>query len=133
MEITYKVNYPVNVTEAIDMYKRSTLGDRRPIDKPDIFAKMLTNSDLIITAWDGDKLIGISRTLTDYGYVAYIADLAVDEAYQRKGIGKKLIELTEENIDPTAYITLLAAPKANDYYPKIGFEHNPRAWMKRKK
>ena len=132
MEIIYKINYPLNVEQTIDLYKRSTLGERRPVDKPDIFAKMLMNSDLIITAWDGEKLVGISRTLTDYGYVAYLADLAVDESYQKMGIGKKLVQLTENNIGPTAYITLLAAPKAHEYYAKIGFEPHPRAWIKRK-
>lgn len=132
MEITYKVNYPINVDQAIDLYKRSTLGERRPIDKPDVFAKMLMNADIIVTAWDGDSLVGIARTLTDYGYAAYLADLAVDLDYQKKGIGKKLVEITEKNIDDTAYLTLLAAPAANEYYSRIGFTHNPRAWIKKR-
>lgn len=131
MDLTYKINFPINVEQAIDLYNRSTLGERRPVDKPEVFAKMLMNADLIITAWDDDKLVGIARTLTDYGYVAYLADLAVDVEYQKKGIGKKLVELTEDNIDSTAFITLLAAPAANEYYEKIGFTHNPRAWMKK--
>ena len=95
--------------QAIDLYNRSTLGQRRPVDRPDIFAKMLAHSDVTITAWDGDQLVGIARTLTDFGYVAYLADLAVDAAYQRQGIGKKLIELTRAALDETAFITLLAA------------------------
>lgn len=132
MKIDYKVNYPVTVEQAIDLYNRSTLGERRPVDRPDIFAKMLMNADLIITEWDNDKLVGIARTLTDYGYIAYLADLAVDVTYQKKGIGKKLVEITEANIDETASITLLAAPAANEYYSKIGFTHNPRAWMKKR-
>jgi ribosomal protein S18 acetylase RimI-like enzyme len=132
MQIIYKINYPVNVDQAIDLYNRSTLGERRPVDKPDVFAKMLMNADLIVTAWDNEKLVGIARTLTDYGYVAYLADLAVDVEYQKKGIGKKLVEITEENIDETAFITLLAAPAANEYYQKIGFTHNPGAWVKKR-
>lgn len=132
MKIDYKVNYPVSVEQAIDLYNRSTLGERRPVDRPDIFAKMLMNADLIITAWDNEILVGIARTLTDYGYIAYLADLAVDVTYQKKGIGKKLVEITEANIDETASITLLAAPAANEYYSKIGFTHNPRAWMKKR-
>lgn len=132
MEVTYKVNYPLNVEQAIDLYNRSTLGERRPVDRPDVFAKMLMNADIIVTAWDKDRLVGIARTLTDFGYAAYLADLAVDQDYQKKGIGKKLIEITEENIDDTAYLTLLAAPAANEYYPKIGFTHNSRAWIKRR-
>lgn len=127
--IQYETNRSITVEQAIDLYNRSTLGQRRPVDRPDIFAKMLAHSDVTITAWDGDQLVGIARTLTDFGYVAYLADLAVDAAYQRQGIGKKLIELTRAALDETAFITLLAAPKANEYYGKIGFEHNPRAWV----
>ncbi|HZW39170.1 MAG TPA: GNAT family N-acetyltransferase [Ignavibacteriaceae bacterium] len=132
MEITYKINQKITVEDAIDLYKRTTLGERRPVNHPEIFQQMLDNANLTITAWDNDKLVGISRTLTDFGYVAYLADLAVDEAYQKKGIGKKMVELTEDNIGKTAFITLLAAPNAQDYYPKIGFETHPRAWIKRK-
>ncbi len=127
--ITYEVDKPITVEQAIDLYNRSTLGERRPVDRPDVFKKMLEHANLTLTAWDGDRLVGISRTLTDFGFVAYLADLAVDLGYQKKGIGKKLIELTKEKLDDTCMIVLLAAPDANEYYPKVGFEHNPRAWV----
>ncbi|MHB8897729.1 MAG: GNAT family N-acetyltransferase [Thermoguttaceae bacterium] len=125
----YEVNRPITVEQAIDLYNRSTLGERRPVDRPDIFAKMLAHADVTVTAWEGDRLVGIARTLTDFAYVAYLADLAVDLACQRRGIGRRLIELTREQLDETAFITLLAAPKANEYYEKLGFEHNGRAWV----
>ncbi len=127
--VRYEINQPITVEEAIDLYNRSTLGERRPVDRPDIFAKMLAHADVTITAWDGDRLIGIARTLTDFGYVAYLADLAVDAAWQCQGIGKRLIEMTRQALDETAFITLLAAPKANEYYERLGFEHNERAWV----
>jgi predicted N-acetyltransferase YhbS len=93
---------------------------------------MLKHANLTITAWDGDQLIGISRSLTDFSYVAYLADLAVDQKYQRQGIGKKLVDETKIRLGPDCMIVLLAAPKANDYYQHIGFEHNPRAWTLKK-
>jgi predicted N-acetyltransferase YhbS len=93
---------------------------------------MLANANLTISAWDGENLIGISRSLTDFAYVAYLADLAVDEHYQRQGIGKRLIEETQERLEPGCMIVLLAAPKANTYYEHLGFEHNPRAWIMKK-
>jgi ribosomal protein S18 acetylase RimI-like enzyme len=127
--IEYRSDASITAEQAIDLYRRSTLGERRPVDRPDIFAGMLRNADIIMTAWHGKKLIGIARTLTDYTYVAYLADLAVDAAYQRQGIGKRLIEETKHQLGPECMVVLLAAPKANDYYVKLGFEHNPRAWM----
>jgi len=130
--IIYRNNAKITAAQAIDLYVRSTLGERRPIDKVTTFADMLANANLIITAWDQEKLVGIARTLTDFSYVAYLADLAVDEQYQKRGIGKQLIEETKSHLASECMIVLLAAPKANDYYQKIGFEHNPRAWTLKK-
>lgn len=130
--IQYRDNATITPEEAIDLYIRSTLGDRRPIHNVQTFADMLKNANLTITAWDKDKLVGISRSLTDFSYVAYLADLAVDQAYQQSGIGKKLIEETKSRLGPECMIVLLAAPKANEYYKHIGFEHNPRAWTLKK-
>lgn len=132
MQIQYRSDAAITVDEAIQLYKRSTLGERRPVDRPDIFEGMLKNASLTITAWHDDRLVGISRTLTDFAYVAYLADLAVDAEYQKRGIGKRLIEETERRLGPECKIVLLAAPKANEYYPKLGFEHNPRAWILRR-
>lgn len=129
MSIHYRDDAVLTPEEAIALYQKSTLGERRPVDRPDIFAGMLKNANLIITAWDDQRLIGIARSLTDFTYVTYLADLAVDVEYQHQGIGKQLIAETQARIEPECMIVLLAAPKANDYYPKLGFTHNPRAWM----
>ena len=87
--IKYRDNTAITAEQAIDLYTRSTLGERRPIHNVKTFDAMLKNANLIITAWDDEKLIGISRSLTDFAYVAYLADLAVDQQYQRSGIGKR--------------------------------------------
>lgn len=131
MGIAYRDNAILTVEQAIDLYQRSTLGQRRPVDRPDIFEGMLKHANLTITAWAGDRLVGIARSLTDFTYVAYLADLAVDVEYQRQGIGKRLIAETRQRLQPECTIVLLAAPQANDYYPKLGFEPNPRAWVLR--
>lgn len=126
--ITYRQGGQLDLDQVIELYRSSTLGERRPIDKRDVMQGMIENADLIITARDGERLVGISRTLTDFWNVAYLADLAVDRDYQRRGIGTELIEQTRKALKPTCSIVLLSAPKANEYYPKVGFEHNPRAW-----
>ena len=126
--IQYREDAQITAEDAIDLYIRSTLGERRPIDSRETFEAMLKNANLTVTAWDQDKLIGISRSLTDFAYVAYLADLAVDQQYQRMGIGKELIAQTQKRLGPNCMIVLLAAPKANEYYCHIGFTHHPRAW-----
>ena len=127
--ITYRVgnNIPVGVVKAL--YEASTLGARRPIDDPGTLDAMMQNANLVVTAWDGDALVGISRTLTDFVYVGYLSDLAVHERWQRQGIGIGLIERTRAAMGPKSKLILLAAPAAVDYYPRIGFTHHPQAWI----
>lgn len=128
-EIEYKRDVPLELDQFIDLYRSSTLAERRPADDREIMRQMMENADLSITAWDGDSLAGIARTLTDFGYVAYLADLAVAKSHQRLGIGKRLIEQTQEVLGQKCMLVLLAAPAANGFYPRIGFTHNPRAWV----
>ena len=90
---------------------------------------MLRHSNLVATCWQGTVLVGIARSVTDFHYCCYLSDLAVDIAYQRQGVGTALIRLTQEALGPRAQIILLSAPAAVDYYPRIGFEHHPEAWI----
>jgi len=132
MNITYSGTSQISVKEAIDLYIRSTLSERRPIHNHQAFENMFRHANLIISAWDGDKLVGIARSLTDFSYVAYLSDLAVDVQYQRMGIGKGLIEDTKLNLEPGCMLVLLAAPKAREYYGPLGFVQHPSAWTLKK-
>lgn len=129
--IEFKYGNDLDLDQVIDLYRESTLGERRPIDNREIMAGMIRHASLVVTAWDGDLLIGISRTLTDFSYVAYLADLAVRASHQRKGIGVQLIQKTREKIGPRSMLVLIAAPKAVDYYPRLGFTKHPSAWILR--
>ena len=64
MDIQYKSGATFTVAEMIDLYRRSTLGKRRPLDRPDIFGQMRDNANLLITAWDGGKLVGFEKAGT---------------------------------------------------------------------
>ena len=127
--IEYRTGNNLDLDEVIDLYRASTLGERRPVDDRERMRMMLENANLVVTAWDGSLLVGISRSLTDFTYVTYLSDLAVRESHQRQGIGKEMIRLTQQACGPKAKIVLLAAPKAVDYYPRIGFTHHPQAWL----
>jgi predicted N-acetyltransferase YhbS len=126
--ITYKTGNPLDLDDVIDLYRASTLGERRPVGDRPRMAQMLRNANLVITAWDNDLLVGISRALSDFCYVTYLSDLAVRASHQRKGIGKELIRRTQAAAGQKALLLLLAAPAAEDYYPHIGFTHHPQAW-----
>ncbi|ACS86607.1 GNAT family N-acetyltransferase [Musicola paradisiaca] len=128
-KISYKINEPINVDQFIDLLSRTTLGPRRPLDNREVLAGMLTEGDILVTAWSQALLVGIARSVTDYHFCCYLSDLAVDEAFQHQGIGKQLIQHTARQLKPMCKIILLAAPQAVDYYPKIGFSAHHSAWV----
>lgn len=90
---------------------------------------MINHASIFITAWDADRLVGIARTLTDFSYVAYLADLAVRDSHQRLGISIELIRHTQQQLGDGARILLWAAPEAESYYPYLGFKSCSSAWL----
>ncbi|HEY1790395.1 MAG TPA: GNAT family N-acetyltransferase [Verrucomicrobiae bacterium] len=129
MSIEYFYDRRITPAQFIGVLRRSTLSERRPVDDLGRISDMLANANLICTAWDSDVLVGVSRSVTDFSYCCYLSDLAVDTAYQKKGIGKRLVEVTQSRLHPLCKIILLSAPKAEGYYPKIGFRHFHSAWI----
>jgi GNAT superfamily N-acetyltransferase len=128
--LDYRTGNDLDLDAVIDLYVSSTLGERRPVGDRSRMADMLANANLVITAWDGDLLVGISRALSDFAYATYLSDLAVRLSHQRQGIGRELICRTREAA-PRASLILLAAPAAVDYYPHVGFDRHPSAWILR--
>ncbi|WP_148598835.1 GNAT family N-acetyltransferase [Aquisphaera giovannonii] len=131
MDLTYqRESYPdLTPADFVDVLVRSTLAERRPVDDPGAILGMLEKADVIITARDGGRLVGISRALSDFQFCTYLSDLAVDVAYQRRGIGRELIRLTHEAAGPKTTLILLAAPKAREYYPHIGMQFHDSCWI----
>ena len=129
-EIQYARETKMDPEEFIQVLNDSTLGERRPVDNRERIIKMCNHANLIITARHNGKLVGIARSLTDFAFCTYLSDLAVSEAYQKKGIGKELIRRVREAV-PEANLILLAAPKAVNYYPKIGMLRHEAAYFLR--
>ena len=128
MTTTYSREPDLTPDEFIDLLVRSTLADRRPVHTPDLIGDMLRHASLILTARVGGQLVGVSRALTDFAYCTYLSDLAVDEAFQRQGIGRALIRRTHEAAGLHTMLILLAAPAAREYYPHIGMMRHDSCW-----
>lgn len=127
--IIYRVGNELAITDVIAVYKDSTFfATRRPVDDMARMTEMFKNSNLVMSAWSEDELVGIARALTDFSYTTYLSDLVVRTDFQHQGIGQKLIEQVQAAA-PMAKIVLLAAPQAADYYPHIGFEQHESAWL----
>jgi GNAT superfamily N-acetyltransferase len=129
--LEYRYGNDLDLDQVTELYRESTLGERRPIDDPEIVRSMIAHANLVVTAWDRDLLVGIARTLTDFAYVGYLSDLAVRRSHQRQGIGTVLMEKTRERMGPRSMLVLLAAPQAVDYYPRVGFKRHDSAWLLR--
>lgn len=126
--ITYRTGNNLDLDEVTELCVASTLGQRRPVNDRQRLRQMLDNANLVITAWDGELLVGVARSVSDFAYVTYLSDLAVRESHQRQGIGRELIQRTADAA-PRAKIVLLAAPAAESYYPHIGFTHHAQCWL----
>ncbi len=126
MEISYKFDIVPTPDQIVELYDEAGLP--RPTTDKDRIKKMYANSNLIVTAWDKTKLVGVSRSITDWAWSCYLADLAVNPNYKKSGIGKKLIDLTKEKVGDQVMILLLSVPTAMAYYPKVGFTKEDRAF-----
>ena len=125
--VELRVGNDVDLDALIDVYVDSTLGARRPVDDRGRMAAMLTNANLVVTAWEGDRMVGVARSLSDFAYVTYVSDLAVRVSHQRAGLGRALLAKTQTE-GGSARMVLLSAPAAVDYYPHIGFTQYQSAW-----
>lgn len=126
--ITYRLGNDLDLDAVIDLYVDSTIGERRPVENRERMRRMLGEADLVVTAWDGETLVGISRSVTDWVFCTYLSDLAVRLDFQAQGIGRELVRRTRQET-PDATVILLAAPKAVEYYPRIGMTQHNSAWI----
>jgi predicted N-acetyltransferase YhbS len=129
LNVTYHLEPGLAPEDFIDVLVRSTLAERRPIHDLDAICAMLKNADMIVTARVDGLLIGVSRAITDFAFCTYLSDLAVDEAHQRQGVGRELIRRTHEAAGKHTTLILLAAPKAQRYYPHIGMTKHESCWI----
>jgi GNAT superfamily N-acetyltransferase len=131
--ISFFDNRTISAEQFIDLLKRSTLDERRPVDDQLRMQMMLDHANVLVTAWSGPTLVGVSRAITDFSFCCYLSDLAVDQKFQHKGIGKELVNRTHEAAGMKTMLILLAAPAAIEYYPKIGMTTFPHCFVLHRK
>lgn len=129
MSLKYRINSPVTVGQFLHLLHESELAHRRPVNELSCIQGMLKHSNLIVSAWDNEELVGIARSMTDFHYACYLSDLAVSKAYQGRLVGYNLQVLTQQQLGEHCKLILLAAPGLDDYYHNIGYEPHERCWV----
>ena len=119
MDIEIKETKEINKDEIIELYKANKWSSAK---KPDLLYKALMNSDSLITAWDGDRLVGLGNAISDGYLVVYYPHLLVHPDYQGKGIGKIIVDRFQKKYGNFHQQMLTADGKAIDFYLKCGFE-----------
>ncbi len=85
--------------------------------------KALMHSSTVITAWDGDLLVGLARVLDDSELVAYMHYVLVRPDYQHQGIANHMIEMIKEKYHNYLYIEIMPEESKNaSFYQRFGFE-----------
>jgi GNAT superfamily N-acetyltransferase len=100
---------------------------RRPIHDPERIRRMFEDANVVISAYDGDHLVGLLRGWTDFVWDGYVCDLAVHPAFQKAGVGRQLLDLAVGLGEGIQWV-LQAAPLARDYYAHVGWEKIENAW-----
>jgi GNAT superfamily N-acetyltransferase len=119
--ITYAREQNLSAEEYIQVIGSTYMGERRPVNNPARVSEMLAGSNLIVTARGRtDALVGLARGMTDGAWVCYLADVCVRDGWQRRGIGKGLLDYCTKLLGPRVGIVLMSYPEAADYYRKIG-------------
>lgn len=129
-EIIFRDDVCISPEQLARIFQQS--GIKRPVEDLPRLEMMLKHANLLITAWDGERLVGVARALTDFSYCCYLSDLAVCRSYQKRGIGRRLIAQVRAVIGEKSMLLLLAAPEAMTYYPKAGFEAVANGWIVRR-
>ena len=127
MNIEYRHNFALDPADIARVFDSS--GIKRPTDNTPRLSRMFAASNLVISAWSNGVLVGVCRALTDFSYCCYLSDLAVDQAFQKHGIGKELIRRVQDTVGHEVSIILLSAPDAMSYYPAVGFAKAENAFV----
>jgi len=118
VDIDIKETFEVQLEDIIKLYKANSWSSA---DKPDLLYKALLSSHCLLTAWEGDKLIGLGNAISDGYLVVYYPHLLVHPDYHAKGVGKLILARFQEKYGSFHQQILVAEGNAIEFYKKQGF------------
>ena len=130
MDITYADDQPVDTDQFIALLQASGLDASRPVADRACLASMVLNADILITAWHGDDLVGIARAVTDFTWCCHLSDIAVDAAWQRRGIGREMIARTCALLGDRCRLIVPSDEVAGAWFEATGFSPQGNVWAR---
>jgi GNAT superfamily N-acetyltransferase len=124
-DLTFHLDRRPEVEAIRALYAAAPL--RRPIHDAERIRRMFEGSNVVISAYDGARLVGLLRGWTDFAFDGYVCDLAIHPEFQKSGVGRRLLELAQGLGEDIQWV-LLASPIAKDYYAHVGWEKVENGW-----
>lgn len=119
-DLTIAREQDLSVADYINVVGATALGPSRPLNDPDRIRRMLTGSNLIVTARLNGQCVGLARGVSDFAWVCYLGDLAVRSDQQGLGIGLRLLLACREILGEEVSIALLSLREAKAFYDHVG-------------
>jgi ribosomal protein S18 acetylase RimI-like enzyme len=130
MPITYRDTHDVDLDDLARLFTAVGMGDRAA-DRARL-AQQVMGSRFVVSAWDGSTLVGFARAISDGATNAYVSTVAVLPAYQRRGIGRGMMQQLMAGRDGLTF-ALHAAEGAGAFYLACGFDRNPDMYRRLRK
>ena len=105
---------------------------RRARDNDELTLRWLAATPVIVSAWDAGRLVGFARMLSDEATNAYVSTVAVAPQWQDRGLGTRLMRSLLDGRDSMKFV-LEAAPGAERFYERLGFERAPNAFVRQRR
>ena len=117
MSVRYSTDARPTAAQYIALLEAAGIAHRRPVDRPEVIQAALDGSQVVVTAWDGDELVGALRAITDFHLHCYVGEIAVQPGNQRGGIGLEMQRLLRNHLGPDCKIKLSSTREAVHLLP----------------
>lgn len=116
--ITFSEQRDIAIEQILPLYESNGWSSAR---KPEALQQALLNSHTLVSAWDGDLLVGIGNAISDGFLVVYYPHLLVKPEYQGQGVGQQIMEILKQRYEGMHMQMLVADGEAIAFYQKCGF------------
>lgn len=120
--IKIKFNQRIALKDFLKLYRQASFEQGKLNDSPKRLQSMLDHTQLMVTVWDDENLVGLARCLTDYESSCYLSELVISTNYRGRGLGKRLLMALHAYLGGRVSIVLRAAPKAVGFYQALGYQ-----------